>query len=145
MKSLNKNLAIVIVQLFLLIFCITKAEAQTLAPGAPGKDAQWATAGKQAVGTSANLESKVWFTLAQGVMTEVYYPDVTVANVHLLQFVVVNPKTKKVETEQDDAVHEVKVLRPDSLSFQQINTAKSGEWKITKTYTTDVGTRYGFD
>ena len=112
--------------------------SQTLAPGAPGQDAQWATAGKQGVGTSATLESKIWFTLAQGVMTEVYYPDVTVANVHLLQFVVVNPKTKKVETEQDDAIHQIKVLRPDSLSFQQINTAKSGEWKITKTYITDV-------
>ena len=115
-----------------------RQHAQTLAPGAPGKDAQWATAGKQGVGTCANLESKVWFTLAQGVMTEVYYPDVTVANVHLLQFVVVNPKTKKVETEQTDAIHEIKVLQPDSLTFQQINTAKSGEWKITKTYTTDV-------
>ncbi len=111
--------------------------AQTLAPGGPGKDAQWATAGKQAVGTSATLESKVWFTLAQGVMTEVYYPDVTVANVHLLQFVVVNPKTKKVETERDDANHQIKVLKPDSLTFQQINTAKSGKWTITKTYVTD--------
>lgn len=119
---------------FYLLPCI----AQTLAPGAPGKDANWATAGKQAVGTSTSLESKVWFTLANGVMTEVYYPDVTVANTHLLQFVVVNPKTKKVETELDDAVHQIKVLRPDSLSFQQINTAKSGKWKITKTYATDV-------
>jgi glucoamylase len=118
---------------FLLFTCVCLS--QTLAPG---KDAQWATAGKQGVGTSAGLQSKVWFTLAQGVMTEVYYPDVTVANVHLLQFVVVNPKAKKVETEQDDAIHQIKVLRPDSLSFQQINTAKSGEWKITKTYTTDV-------
>ena len=116
----------------------TLTSAQTLAPGAPGKDAQWATAGKQGVGTSANLESKVWFTLAQGVMTEVYYPNVMTANVHLLQFIVVNPKTKKIETEQDDAVHAVKVIKPDSLSFQQINTAKSGEWTITKTYTTDV-------
>ena len=119
----------------LLLPCLSFA--QTLAPGAPGKDAQWATAGKQGVGTSASLESKVWFTLAEGVMTEVYYPDVTTANVHLLQFIVVNPKTKKVETEQDDAVHEVKVTRPDSLTFQQINTAKSGDWKITKTYTID--------
>ena len=119
---------------FLLFTCLSFA--QTLAPGAPGKDAQWATAGKQGVGTSASLESKVWFTLAQGMMTEVYYPDVTVANVHLLQFVVVNPKTKKVETETEDAIHQVKVLRPDSLSFQQINTAKSGEWKIIKTYAT---------
>ncbi|HMS10114.1 MAG TPA: hypothetical protein PKE66_11555, partial [Pyrinomonadaceae bacterium] len=110
---------------------------QTVAPGAPGKDAQWATAAKQGVGTSATTQSKVWFTLAQGVMTEVYYPDVTVANVHLLQFIVVNPKTKKVETEQDDAFHQIRVTRPDSLTFQQINTAKSEEWKITKTYVTD--------
>ena len=78
-----------------MIFSLS-VTAQTLAPGGPGQDAQWATAAKQAIGTSATLESKVWFTLAQGVMTEVYYPNVTVANVHLLQFVVVNPKTKKV-------------------------------------------------
>ncbi len=122
--------------LLLCVFAL-KIPAQSIAPGGPGKDAQWATAGKQAVGSSATLESKVWFTLAQGVMTEVYYPDVTVANVHLLQFVVVDPKTKKVETEQDDAIHEIKVLRPDSLTFQQVNTAKSGKWKITKTYVTD--------
>ncbi len=131
MKTLLKSLP------FYFLLFTSLSLAQNLAPGGPGKDAQWATAGKQAVGTSASLESKVWFTLAQGVMTEVYYPDVTVANVHLLQFVVVNPKTKKVETEQDDAVHQIKVLRPDSLTFQQINTAKSGKWKITKTYTTD--------
>ena len=140
------------------------AQAQTLASGAPGKDAQWASAGKQGVGTSATLESKVWFTLQGGALTEVYYPDVTIANVHLLQFVVVNPETRQVETERDDARHEVKDFfsryyedrlqnkekgafsspsestNPDdmaSLRFYQINTAKSGEWKITKDYATD--------
>ena len=111
--------------------------AQENAPGAPGKDAQWATAAKQGIGTSASLESKVWFTLAEGVMTEVYYPDVTAANVHLLQFIVVDPRTKRVETERDDAIHKIRVMQPDSLTFQQINTAKSGEWAITKTYATD--------
>ncbi len=78
--------------------------AQTPAPGAPGKDAQWSSAGKQAIGTSASLESKVWFTLQNGALSEVYYPDVTMANVHKLEFVVVNPKTKKVETETEDAI-----------------------------------------
>jgi len=114
--------------------------AQTLAPGGPGLDAQWASAGKQGVGTSNTLESKVWFTLQGGALTEVYYPDVTVANVHLLQFFVVDPAAKKVETERDDAVHKIKVLRPDSLSFQQVNTAKSGVWEMIKTYTTDPAT-----
>lgn len=116
------------------------ASTQTVAPGGPGADAQWATAGKQAVGTANSPNSKVWFTLAQGVMTEVYYPDVMTANVHMLQFIVVDPKTKKVETEFDDATHDIKVLLPDSLAFQQINTAKSGNWVIAKTYATDPST-----
>ncbi len=93
---------------FCLVTCLTFA--QTLAPGAPGKDAQWSSAGKQAIGTSATLQSKVWFTLQSGALTEVYYPDVTVANVHLLQFVVVNKKTGKVETEKDDTIQEIEYV-----------------------------------
>ena len=123
---------------FLVVSCHFQAISQTTAPGAPGQDAQWLSAGKQAIGTSANPESKVWFTLANGVLTEVLYPNVQTANVQMLQFVVVNPKTKKVETEWDDANHQIKALRPDSLSFQQINTAKSGQWMITKGYTVDT-------
>ena len=139
---------------FLIFNCLSFA--QTLAPGAPGNDAQWATAGKQAIGTSASLDSKVWFTLADGVMTEVYYPDVTVANVHLLQFVVVNPKTKKVETETADASHSIESLETrssknlspipgsyigsnysSSFVFKQVNSSKTGDWSISKTYLTD--------
>jgi len=124
--------------LFSLYLCVSAVESfsQTLAPGAPGNDAYWATAAKQGIGTSASLESKVWFTLADGVMTEVYYPDVTTANVHMLQFVVVNPKTKKVETERDDAIHEIKV-GVNSLSFTQVSTARDESWKLAKTYTVD--------
>jgi glucoamylase len=127
---------IVLTGIYLLLFAYTVL-GQATAPGAPGKDAEWLSAAKQAIGTSANPESKVWFTLANGVLTEVLYPNVQTAQVQMLQFVVVNPKTKKVETEWDDANHQIKALRPDSLSFQQINTAKSGEWTITKTYAVD--------
>ena len=146
-----KSFRFLILPFWLLLFTSLNY-AQTLAPGAPGKDAQWSTAGKQAIGTSFNTESKVWFTLAEGALTEVYYPDVTVANVHKLEFVVVNPKTKKVETETEDAIHKIECLTPEnnprtkdyhsqssySLSFKQTNTAKSGEWKIIKNYITDV-------
>jgi len=75
------------------------------APGAPGGDAHWMSAGKQAVGTSNSLKSKIWFTLEGGAMTEVFYPTVDTPNVRLLQFVVVNAKTKIVETEKDDSIH----------------------------------------
>jgi glucoamylase len=130
-------------QLFFLLACanLTLAQARImnqLPPGAPGKDAHWESAGKQGVGTSTTLESKVWFTLQGGALTEVYYPDVSVANVRLLQFVVVNPRTRTVETERDDALHRVEATRPGALSFRQTNTAKSGRWTIVKTYTTDA-------
>ena len=112
------------------------AAAQTLAPGGPGKDAQWATAGKQGIGTSATLESKVWFTLAQGVMTEVYYPDVTTANVQMLQFIVVNPKTKKVETEQDDTDQEIQSLsiRRDEKLFKLPSVTSVAEVRLSEIY-----------
>src|SRR5437763_5287303 len=97
-----------------------------LAPGAPGHDAQWTNAGKDAVGTSNTVESKVWFTLRGGVMTEVYYPTVDVANTRTLQFIIVSADGKHVETEEEDTTHHVEVVDPQSLTFRQINTAKSG-------------------
>src|SRR2546422_5280510 len=109
----------------------------TLAPGAPGKDAQWASAGKQAIGTSNTLQSKVWFTLQGGALTEVFYPTADVPNVHFLEFVVVNPPSRKVQTEREDANSQVQILSHRALLFRQINSAKNDEWKIIKTYTAD--------
>lgn len=127
--------------LFVLALLNTSlAQAQVsnkLAPGAPGKDAHWESAGKEGVGTSASPDSKVWFTLRDGVMTEVYYPTVDVANVQVLQFVVVSADGRQVETEQDDTMHRVEVLDPQALTFRQVNTSKSGAYTISKTYTTD--------
>jgi glucoamylase len=108
-----------------------------LAPGAPGKDAQWASAGKQGIGTSNTLESKIWFTLQGGTLTEVFYPTVDMPQVQSLQFVIVNPQSGKVETEREDANTHVRLLSDRGLLFRQTNSAKTDEWKIIKTYVTD--------
>ena len=55
---------------------------------AQGEDAHWATAAKNGFGTSNTLASKVWFTLAEGVMTEVFYPTVDLPNVQTLHFLI---------------------------------------------------------
>ncbi|HYO99797.1 MAG TPA: glycoside hydrolase family 15 protein, partial [Pyrinomonadaceae bacterium] len=114
-----------------------QSTGNNLAPGAPGKEAHWPSAGKNGVGTSNTLESKVWFTLRGGVMTEVYYPTVDVANSQELQFIVVRAGGGGVETESEDATHRIEVLDSQALTFRQTNTAKSGAWTLTKTYTTD--------
>ncbi len=129
-----------IAAIFLFIALLSPGFARTAqtqhAPGAPGKDAQWLSAGKQGVGTSATLESKVWFTLQGGVMTEVYYPDVTVGNVQKLELIIVHGQTETVQTESKDTISKV-IPDTDSLSFTQINTAKNGEYRIEKRFTVD--------
>jgi glucan 1,4-alpha-glucosidase len=103
-----------------------------LAPGAPGKDAQWTGAGKEAVGTSNTTESKVWFTLRGGVLDEVYYPTVDVANTRTLQFVVTGCGDGLPE---ESAAHRIEVTDTQSLSFRQ--TSETNTYTLTKTYTTD--------
>ncbi|HEV2912494.1 MAG TPA: glucan 1,4-alpha-glucosidase [Pyrinomonadaceae bacterium] len=125
------------------LFCnATAASGQTgpqqvVPPGAPGLDAHWASAGKDGVGTSNTLESKVWFTLAEGALTEVYYPTVDTANVQRLEFVVASGDGKRVEVEGEDTTHRIEILDARSLLFRQLNTARSGDYTITKTYTAD--------
>lgn len=110
----------------------------TIAPGAPGLDAHWPSAAKNGFGTANTLASKVWFTLNNGVMTEVYYPTLDVPNVQMLQLLIVSSDGKRVETEAEDTAHRVEVLDPQALLFRQTNTAKSGAYTITKTYVTDT-------
>jgi glucoamylase len=122
---------------FLAFVCptICAQTAGMLAPDGPGKDAHWTTAAKDGFGTSTTRASKVWFTLADGVLTEVYYPTLDTPNVQNLQFVVVTDTT--IEAETSDTFHQTQLLDGLSLSFRQINTAKSGNYKLTKTYITD--------
>jgi glucoamylase len=101
---------------------------------AQGVDAHWPTAAKNGFGTSASGTSKVWFTLGNGVMTEVFFPTLDVPNVQIMQMQVAIDG--KIETELEDTFHRVEPIR-DALTFRQINSAKSGEYTITKTYITD--------
>jgi glucoamylase len=100
-----------------------------------GQDAHWPTAAKNGFGTSTMLASKVWFTLADGVMTEVFYPTLDVPNVQTLQFQV--STDGRTESEIDDTRHRLELPNPNALVFRQINSAKSGQYTITKTYVTD--------
>src|ERR1044072_4689760 len=102
---------------------------------AQGGDAHWPTAAKNGFGTSNTLASKVWFTLADGVMTEVFYPTLDMPSVKTLQFQIV--MGTKIENEVDDTLHRLDLPNPSSLMFRQVNRAKTGAYTISKTYVTD--------
>jgi glucoamylase len=115
---------------------IVRAADRDTAPGAPGAPALWTEADKDGFGTSTSLGSKVWYTLDDGVMTEVYYPDLGTPSVRDLQFIVSDGRTF-AELERDATTHEVELVDERALVYRQINTAKSGAYRITKTYVTD--------
>lgn len=110
------------------------AQPTNPAPGGPGLNAHWPSAAKNGFGTSNTLASKVWFTLNNGVMTEVYYPRLDVPNVQELQLIVVG---ERVQTEREDTIHKTEVIDERSLAFRQTNTSKDGAYTITKDYVTD--------
>ncbi len=106
-----------------------------VAPGGPGGDAHWPSAAKNGFGTSNTLQSKLWFTLNSGVLTEVFYPTLDIPNTQNLEFVVC--RGDKCWIESQDMKHRIHVTDSRSLSFQQVNTARSDAFTITKNYTSD--------
>jgi glucoamylase len=105
-------------------------------PGAPGTAADWTPADKHGFGTATSLASKVWYTLEHGELTEVYYPDLGTPSLRDLQLIVTDGQTF-ADLERDATTSQVRLLDPRSLTYQQVDTATSGRYRITKTYVTD--------
>jgi glucoamylase len=106
------------------------------ASGGPGGGSAWTTGDKDALGTSATTTSKVWYTVADGVTSEVFYPRDDVPNMQDMQYVVTDGSTF-VDLERDATTHVVSQPDPKSLEYTVTNTAKSGKYRITNTYLTD--------
>ena len=88
------------------------------------------------MGTATSTASRAWLTLDDGELTEVYAPDLSTPSLRDLQFVVTDGKSF-AEREREDATHRIVLRDPRSLTYRQVNTARSGRWRITKTYVTD--------
>jgi glucoamylase len=112
----------------------TKAFGQ-FAPRGPGAIPTWAAGNKEAVGTSASTESHVWFTLQGGILSEVYYPRLDMADVRSLEFAVSDGKT--VWLESKDMEHSIERISDDALLYRQTSREAGGRFTISKTYATD--------
>ena len=106
------------------------------APGAPGAASDWVTGDKDGFGTARGTSSKVWYTLNNGELSEIYYPRIDTPSTRDTQLVVTDGRTF-TDRETTDTIHQVRLLDPQSLIYQQIDRAKSGKYLITKTYVTD--------
>jgi glucodextranase-like protein len=72
--------------------------AQTVAPSTaagdgPGATSHFDLARKDCFGTARSTTSKVWYTVAGGVLSDVYYPTLDNTNVETLQYIVTDGAT----------------------------------------------------
>jgi glucoamylase len=99
------------------------------APGAPGEPAVYQPADKQGFGTAhGGAESPVWFTLGDGRMTEVFYPDLSTPATRELTLVVTDGRSFTEEVRG-------RTEQVGDLTFRQ--TARGTGWKAVTTYVTD--------
>ena len=70
-----------------------QAGAGSVAPGAPGSMSYFDLARKDCVGTATGTTSKVWYTVAGGVLSDTYEPTIDNTNVSTLQYIVTNGST----------------------------------------------------
>ena len=104
----------------------------------PGGAASWTTGNKLAVGTSAGLDSKVWFTVAKGITSEVFYPRLDVPNMEDMQYVITDGSTF-VDLERDATSHAISMPSEKALEYTVTNTdmRPSPKYRITSTYIAD--------
>lgn len=115
-------------------FCVGLGRAQE-APNGPGMVPTWTAGSKEAVGTATSLDSKVWFTLEGGILTEVYYPRLDTANVRTLELAVSDGR--RVWAESKDMVHSLERTDDQALLYRQTSRDAGGKFTLTKTYASD--------
>ncbi|MHB0955375.1 MAG: glycoside hydrolase family 15 protein [Pirellulaceae bacterium] len=112
------------------------------APSGPGVASVWAPAAKEFLGTSRSDASRVYFTGAQGIVTEVFYPTLDrVQNVDM-QFLItdaVGSWGAEQAEERKQLEHDVSLINKRAMAWQVETTADNGKWKVTKKIFTDPG------
>ncbi len=114
----------------------TMARAETSAPDSPGVAAYWNEPSVTGFADSLGSSSKAWYTLGNGELDNVFYPETDTPDTNGLQYAVTNGSSF-TDLETTGTTHTITLADPTSLTWQQVNTAANGDFTITKTYIAD--------
>src|SRR5215467_8222872 len=104
--------------------------------GRPGIEPRWSSATKDGVGTAYSISSRVWFTLAHGILTEIYYPNIDHPQIRDAQFLVSDGETFFHE-ERRDLPSEVVRLEAQTLGYHVTSRDPDGRYRLEKEIITD--------
>ncbi len=98
--------------------------------GAPGVEPRWASAAKQGIGTAASLASRIWFTVADGILTEIFYPNVDQPQVRDVQFLFADGDRLFLD-EKHDFDHDIERMEP-SQGYRIVSRDRKGRFSFVK-------------
>lgn len=111
------------------------------APGAPGVGTHWCSAAKDGVGTAIESVSRVWFTIGQGIVNEVYFPRMDIAMIKDAQCLV-RHRDGRFWEEKVDLDYSVEYIDQEAPAFHVTSREPGGAFVIEKRIltatTTDV-------
>src|SRR6201991_2123586 len=131
----RRVLAVTMVAGVLCASVMAAAANAATAPGAPGTTSYFDLARKDCVGTARNTHSKVWFTVADGVLSDTYWPTVDATNVHTLQYLVTDGRTF-TDLQTRDMQYRV-IPDPTGMSCTVVASNAAHQYSITTTYIAD--------
>jgi glucoamylase len=105
------------------------------APGAPGAPSYFDLARKDCLGTAAAQGSKVWYTVADGVLSDVYEPTIDNTNVSTLQYIVTDGATF-TDLQARDMTYTV-TADPTGMACTVTSTDAKHGFQLITTYITD--------
>ncbi len=106
------------------------------AVGAPGIDPRWEHGDKQGVGTAYSGDSKLWFTLWRGIVTEVYYPIIDHPQLRDLELLITDGK-EFFHEERRHLEPVAELLHPGAPAYRIVGTPPEGQYRLEKEVLTD--------
>jgi glucoamylase len=103
--------------------------------GHPGIDPRWTHGDKDGVGTAYAASSQIWFTLWNGIITEVYYPTVDRPQIRDLQYLITDGKS--FFHDEKRLKSKVERLSDHTLGYRCTNSDPDGRYTIIKEIITD--------
>jgi glucoamylase len=106
------------------------------APGGPGATSYLDAARKDCFGTARDTTSKVWFTVAGGVLSDVFSPTIENTNVSTVQYIVTDGRTF-ADLQQRDMTYSVSSPDPSGMVCRVTSTDRAHRFRLVSDYVTD--------
>ncbi len=109
---------------------MAKFRGDRAAFGAPGDEPRWTHANKEGIGTAYSTGSRIWYTIWNGILTEIYHPTVDRPQLRDLEFLFTGENGLFLE-EKRDLDYQIERISP-SQGYKITAHDREGRFSYTK-------------